>query len=157
MRSQALSRSRKRSANGSSGAYSDSRPKRFDLPVVALRVDAEAERGAQAVHDVQVVRPGLGPVLPGMHGGVGADVRLRPVGGRPLLVVALERLGVAGPLVAEQLRGKRVEPGGAPDQPVPVVVADLVAEVAQQRAVGLVHGVPDLLALGVVGLLHVDA
>ena len=44
----------------------------------------------------------------------------------------------------------------SPDQPVPVVVADLVAEMAEQRAVGLAHLGAPLFALGVVGLGDIE-
>jgi hypothetical protein len=43
------------------------------------------------------------------------------------------------------------------DQTIPVVVTDLVAKMAEQRAIGFVHAAPALFALGVVGLGQVDA
>ena len=58
-------------------------------------------RGLQRVGHMQVVGPGLGPVFPGMGAGVGAHKPLLPVGGRSLLVVALEGLAIVFPLVAE--------------------------------------------------------
>ena len=78
-----------------------------------------------------------------------------PVGGRALVVVALQRVGVVGALVAEQL-AERLVPARTRDEPVPVVVADLVPQVAEQRAVGLVQRVRGLLARDVVRFLDVD-
>ena len=68
---------------------------------------AVALGGLERVDHVQVVRPGFGPVFPGMHGGVGADVRLRPVRGRALLVVALHRLVVVVASRRRTARGTR--------------------------------------------------
>ena len=66
-------------------------------------VHAPRARGLGGVADVQVVRERLGPVLPRMRGGVVADVRARPSRCRLAAVVLLQRLGVVGPLVAEQV------------------------------------------------------
>ncbi|KAF1057161.1 MAG: hypothetical protein GAK39_06368 [Variovorax sp.] len=118
-------------------------------------IDAEAHRGVGRVGHVQVVGPGLGPVLPRMHAGVAAHETLRPVGRRALVVVLLQRGAVVGALVAEQ-RAEVLEPGRGPHQQVPVVVADLVAEVAHQRAVGLAHLGADALAHRVLGLLGIE-
>jgi hypothetical protein len=57
---------------------------------------------------------------------------------------------VAGALVAEE-RPVVEEPRAALDQDVPVVVTDLVAEVPEQRPVGLVQVHATALALDVVG------
>jgi hypothetical protein len=65
--------------------------------------------------------------------------------------VALERLAVVGAVVAEDLAGP-VQPAAVAHQPVPVPVADLVPEVAEQRAVGLAHRDAPLLAPRIVGL-----
>ena len=53
-------------------------------------------------------------------------------------------------VVAEH-RPASVEPAAVADQPVPEIVAGLVAEVAEQGAIGFVHGHTALLAVGVVG------
>ena len=58
-------------------------------------------------------------------------------------------------LVAEQLAAARHQLVAAHQLPL-VVVADLVAEVAEHRAVGLGELGPDLLAVGVVALGEVD-
>ena len=120
-----------------------------------LRVDAEAHRRVRGVGHVQVVGPGLGPVLPRMRTRVAGDEAVGPVGRRAAVVVAAQRRRVVGPLVAEEL-AEAVEPRRRVDQQVPVVVADLVAEMADQRAVGLAHLGADALAHGVLGLLGVE-
>ena len=74
----------------------------------AAHRDAVLGGRLQRVADVEVVGERLGPVLPRVHGRVCADVALRPVAGRPLGVVAIQRRGVVGALVAEQ------RPAGAP-------------------------------------------
>ena len=68
----------------------------------------------------------------------------------------VQRLLVVGVRVAEQLVEPGDELGGRRDQPVVVIVPDLVAEVAQQGAVRLVHLHPQLLAVHVVTLGEID-
>ncbi len=111
--------------------------------------------GLERVDHVQVMRPGFRPVLPGMHGGVGADERIRPVRGRALLVVALHRLVVVERVVAEEL-AKCAEQVAVPDQPVPVVVADLMPQVAEHGAIGLAHLLAHVFAKRRVGLGDVE-
>ena len=75
------------------------------------------------------------------------------------LVVPGQGVGVAGPLVAEQLAAARQVTQRARagfDEDVLVVVADLVAEVAQHRAVRLAESHPQRLAVGVKGFHQVD-
>ena len=96
---------------------------------------AQAQGGVQGVHHVQVMRPGFRPVFPGVHAGVGADEVRLPVGGRACFIVVLQGLAVVGTLITEQ-RAAGVQPGAVGDQPVPVVMADLVAEMPEQGAVG---------------------
>ena len=96
-------------------------------------------RGLQRVADVQVVGERLRPVLPRVHRRVGRDEALRPVGRR-----ARARSG--GPSRPGSRRARRrtargsARAGravGAEDRLV--VVRDLVAHVAEQRAVGLLQ------------------
>ena len=70
-------------------------------------------------------------------------------------VVLLERRLVRHPLVAEQ-GSKRVEVIGVDDEAPPVVVADLVAEVAEHGAIRLTELLADELAMGVIGLGEVE-
>src|SRR5471032_723933 len=106
---------------------------------------AKAQGGVDSVHHVQVVRPGFGPVFPRMHRRVGADVMLLPVQRRTLLVMPLKGFGVARSIVAEQAT-KRFQPMAVGDQSIPVVMADLMTEVPEQRAIRLVHLHPNLFA-----------
>ncbi len=76
------------------------------------------------------MRPGLGPVLPGVSAGVSGDERIRPVNRRALFVVEIERLVVILTLVTEE-PAKLIDLVGPVNQPVPEVMADLVPEVAQ--------------------------
>ena len=66
-------------------------------------VDAQAEGagGLQRVDDVQIMRPGLGEILPGMGGGIGGNEILLPVRRRAFGVMALQGCGVILPLIAE--------------------------------------------------------
>ena len=63
-----------------------------------------------------------------------------------------QRLTVIRPFVAENLAGG-FHLAAVAHQHVPKIMADLVAKVAKQRAIGLVHDGAALLALGVVGFL----
>src|SRR6266702_2811840 len=101
------------------------------------------------------MRPRFGPVLPWMTGGIGADERFLPIGRRPALIVALQGLLVIGALVAKQL-AERLEARTVLDQAIPVVMADLMAKVTQQRPVLLVLQLPLLLPADIVGFGHVD-
>ena len=118
-----------------------------------LRVDPQSEglRGFERVDDVQIVGPGLGPVLPRVCPRIGADIAVGPTVGGVELVVVLQRLAIVFPLVTEQ-RPEAVERARVGNEPVPVVVADLVPHVAQQRTVGLAQLGPSPLELDVVGL-----
>ena len=90
-----------------------------------------------------------------MAGGVGADGPLLPVRRRAALVMQLQRLGIIGAVVAEH-GAAGVQTSAVAHQPVPHPVADLMAEMAEQGAVGLVHLRAHLLAIGIVGLADGD-
>src|SRR6266851_3652256 len=104
---------------------------------------------------MQIVRPGFGPVLPGMRPRIGADEPLRPVWRGTLLVVPRQSLAIICTLVPEEV-AKSVEPVTGLEQPIPIIMATLVAKVAQEGAIRFVHLAPPLLPLRVVGLCHVD-
>ena len=63
--------------------------------------------------------------------------------------MALERRPIVLALIAEHAT-KLIEPGRIADQKIPIVVPDLVAEMAEQGAIGLLHRVALTLALGIV-------
>ena len=90
-----------------------------------------------------------------MGTGVGADEALGPVGRGPTLVVPRE-----GRAVVRTLVPKDKTEGGKPramlEQAVPIIMATLMAEMAQEGTVGLVELVPPLLPLHVVRLRHID-
>ena len=62
----------------------------LDLRFNVVAAQAEAERGVEAIHEVQIVRETFRPILPRVHRGVGADVLVAPVGRRAALVVAAQ-------------------------------------------------------------------
>ncbi len=65
------------------------------------------------------------------------------------------RLLVVGGVVAKH-GAKRFEPAAALDEAIPVVVTDLVSEVAEHRAVGLAHLLTSAFAEGVGRLGDID-
>ena len=83
-------------------------------------MNANAERGRhlQRVDDVQIMRPGLGKILPGVRRRVRADEIVLPVGRRTLLVMALQGGGVILAFVAEE-RAERVVAALAGDEQIP--------------------------------------
>ena len=127
--------------------------------VVGLRgpghEDPERGGGLLGRPDVHVVRERLGPVLPRVHGRVGAHVLVGPVRRRALRVVAVHGRAVVLALVAEE-GAERVARPGLVDEDRLVVVPELVAQVADHRAVGLAELQAALGAYRVVGLRHVD-
>ncbi len=128
---------------------------RREFQLCGVGGQAKTQCRVHGVADVQVMRPALGPVFPRMHAGIGADVVQRPVRARALRIVGLQAGRVVLGFIAEQ-GAKALQPVGAGDQPVPVVVADLMAEMPEQRAVGLMHGLAHRFACGVVGLVEVQ-
>lgn len=116
---------------------------------------AEGVGGLQRIDDVQVVCPGLGEILPGMSAGIAADEILLPIRARPHGIVPLQASLVILALVAEQL-AKRTQPDTASDEAIPVVMADLVAKVTEQRPEGLGHVLAVALAFGIVSLGDID-
>ena len=82
-----------------------------------------------------------------------------PVRGRAELVVSRDRVGVAGPLVAEELAAAvevALRAGTGLHEDVLVVVAGLVAEVAQHRAVRLAEAHPQRFPVCVKGFHQID-
>ena len=72
-----------------------------------------------------------------------------------MVVVASLRFGVARALVAEEL-AECCEARPAVDEQIPVVVADLVAQMAEHGSIAFVQTLPQRLAMGVVGLHDVQ-
>ena len=107
------------------------------------------------VAHVHVVGPALRPVFPGMGRGIGADVAELPVRRRPVFVVPLQAVAVVERLVAEQ-RTTGFEPVAVGNQAVPVVMSDLVPQMADQGAIRLVHVGARAFAMHIVGLDDVE-
>ena len=107
--------------------------------------EAVLRGGLDGVADVQVVRPGLGEVLEGVHGRVAGDVRRLPAPVAPRRSAGRSRPG-SRRVVAEELPAARQQL--APHQLPLVVVPDLVPEMAQHRPVGLAELLAHLLPVG---------
>src|SRR6202522_1068711 len=90
----------------------------------------------ERIDHVQIMGPGLGPILPRMHGCVGADEILLSPRGRSFRVVPLQGLLIVGALVAEKF-AKGLQLGTARNQPNPKIMANLTAKMPQSGAVGL--------------------
>src|SRR5882672_12822449 len=86
-----------------------------------------------------------------MHARVSAYERLLPRVGGPLVIVASLRFGVARALVAEELAECRQARTAVHEQ-IPIVVADLVSQVAEHGPIAFVQALPQRLAMGAVGL-----
>lgn len=80
---------------------------------------------------MEIVGEGLGEVFPGVGRRVGRNERVLPVGGRALAVVAVERCTVVGGLVSEERAEVRENRRIGGDQPIEIIVPDLVADVAE--------------------------
>ena len=90
-----------------------------------------------------------------MHRGVRGDVAGLPVGARPGLVVRLQRFGIGGSVVIAE-DGPALVFAAIFDQHLPIEMADLVPEMADQRAVRFTHDDAQLLTLHFVGLAQID-
>src|SRR4051794_28977970 len=95
------------------------------------------------------------PILPWMRGRIGADVILPPALRRAVFVMALQGLRVVFALVAEE-RAKGGQIARAPQQNIPIMMADLVTEMAHQRAIGFLHLRAPRFALGVIGFGYIE-
>src|SRR4051812_20374141 len=90
-----------------------------------------------------------------MRAGVGRDEPLRPMRRRAVVIVVLQRLAVIRLLVAEYV-AEFADERRVRDQPVPIVVRDLVPEVPEQGPVWLAHLAPRAFAFGIVGFREID-
>src|SRR5262249_20882995 len=99
--------------------------------------------------------PGFGEVLPGMHGGIGAQVALRPIRGRPIAIVLVERGGIIRMIVIAE-DGAALVLAPSLNELIPIVVADLVSKMPNQCAMRFAKIDAKLLSLDVVGFTNVD-
>ena len=124
-----------------------------DFKLRAVGRQTKAQCRVDGIAHVQVMRPTLGPVLPRVHAGVGADVMQPPPGGRALLVV-LPQCGCIVEVLVAKKRSETVNPARSVNQPVPVIVAHFMPKMPQQRAVGLAHCLAHRFAHCVVSLVQ---
>ena len=127
---------------------------RFNRGFDVISAQSKPQRSIQAVHHMQVMRPALGPIFPRVRRSVGTDVTICPVGWRALVVIPFQRRNIVLSLVPEQ-RAKFFVPRRFRHQTVPIIVPDLMPEMAEQRAVWFVKFLPDLFTLRIVGLFNV--
>src|SRR5262249_33985291 len=111
--------------------------------------------GLERVDYVEVMRPALGEVLPGVSARVAADEGFAPVRARAVFVMPLERGGIILALGAERL-AEAIDAAAVASEHLPVVIAHLGAKRAEDGAVGLAELAAQALALGVVGLAQAD-
>src|SRR5580700_7936403 len=104
---------------------------------------------------MEKVRRGLGPVFPRVGGCVGADMGILPILARSSAVVMTQCLGVIRTLVTEEAT-KFLQPCAVANESVPEIVSDLVAEMAEQGAIGLVLSDTLTLSFEVIGLINVQ-
>lgn len=99
--------------------------------------------------------PGLREILPSVSAGVAADVMLLPVGRRASRIMVTQTGLVVFTFIAEQ-PPEGTQPPAVANQPVPVIVANLVTKVGQQSAERLSHILSVALPRGIVRLGDVD-
>ena len=90
-----------------------------------LECQSTGRSGFQGIGHMQIVRPGFGPVLPGMRTRIGADEPLRPVCRRTPLVIPRQSRAIICTLVPEEV-AKSVEPVTGLEQPFPIIINEPV-------------------------------
>lgn len=99
---------------------------------------------------MEIMRKGLSEILPGVCCRIGADEALLPRGGCAFCIISLKRGLIVITLVAED--GSTVlDVTPVTHQPVPIIMADFVAEMIKQRTIWFAHGYPELLPHPVIG------
>src|SRR5258708_38258265 len=95
-------------------------------------VNAEAEGVSrfQRIRNVHIVRPGFGPVFPGMRAGISADKTHIPIYGCARPVVLFQTLFVVETFIPEQFP-ETSDLIGVADQSFPIIVADFVTKMSQ--------------------------
>jgi hypothetical protein len=100
---------------------------------------------------MEVVSPGLSEVFPGMRCGISRYKVLLPIGWCGLDIMPRKCSLIVLPVITEHSAAS-IEFASVAYQKVLIMVSDLVAEVTEQRAIGLVHLASPLFTLNVVGL-----
>src|SRR5690349_999784 len=102
---------------------------------------------------MEIMRPGLGPILPWMGGCVSADEVLRPIGRRTIGVVRLKCLSISNGVIPEN-GAAFAQASTVADEHVPKIVPDLVTKMPKERAIRLTHVGTPPLSLDIVGLFQ---
>src|SRR5512136_1250295 len=102
------------------------------------------------------MREGLREVLPWMAGGISADKLILPVGRGPRVVMPLQRGRVIRTLITEK-RPELRKLAAIPDEPVPIVMPDLMSEMAEKGSVWLPHFLARLLPCRIIGFSQRDS
>ena len=124
-------------------------------PDLRFECDAEVRHRPKCVDDMEEMGEGLCEVLPRMGCGVGTDMAVGPIGERAASIVAMYRLRIIGALVPEQ-RSEAILHVGPGNEPIPIIVADLMTEVTEKGPIRLPHFVSDALARHVIRFDHVQ-
>src|SRR5450830_935773 len=101
------------------------------------------------------MRPGFCPVFPRMAAGVETDELLIPVQRRAVVVVPLQTGTIVDSLITEQ-RAKSIDPVGAGDQAVEIIMSALMAKMSEQGPIWFGHLFAHFFTIGGIGLGNVD-
>ena len=126
------------------------------LIAVGADVDSVGARRLQRVDHVNIVCPGLCKILPWMRCRIGGDEGLLPIGRRTVLIMLLQRIFIILPLVAKDSPASIERLSIVPNQPIPVIMGQLMTKMTDERAVGFAHADAPSFALGVVGFSDID-
>src|SRR5690606_3165036 len=120
-------------------------------------VDAEAEcsRSLQRIHNVQIMCPGFGEVLPRMGPGIATYMTFLPIGQRAVRIMRSQGCGIVTALIAEHLPEGFV-PNPVLDKALPIIVTHFMTKMAENCSVRLRHVAALAFAFGIVGLSDVD-
>ncbi len=111
----------------------------------------------EAVENLQVMSPGLRPILPRMGGCVGGNVVLPPVLWGTMKVMTLKSRCIVNAVVAKDIKegqAERMPPVQSGKDPLPDVMTAFMAKMPQQRATCLTQHLTVDLTPGVIGFLQ---
>jgi hypothetical protein len=107
----------------------------------------------QSVYDMQVMRPCLREIFPGMRTRIGADVIRLPIRRRALAVMFLQRRTIIRGFVTEP-GAARVDETAIGDEAVPEIMSDFVPKMPEESSVWFAHRNAAPLALDIICLDH---
>lgn len=105
----------------------------------------------QRVDDVPIMCPAFREIFERMGGRISAEKIRLPVRRRAKRVIRLQRRRIIRSLVTKHVSESRQHRGVQRHQPVPEIMPALMAEMAQQGAIGFPHCFAHLFAHGVIG------